>query len=68
MYEGLRIDASMERNVSYYLFWYLLRRFLLAVLVVGSRSIYYWQVTGTIYSSIAAVIIIGQTMPLETKH
>jgi len=35
--------------------------------VVASRSVYYWQVSVTIYSSIIAIIIIGKTMPLATK-
>lgn len=67
-YEGLKEGELLERNVVYYLFWYLMRRFILAVLVVGSRSIFYWQVAGTVYSSMVAIIIIGLTNPLETKH
>ena len=43
------------------------RRLLLGILVVYSRDTLYWQIMGLVYQTVVALIIVGQTWPLETK-
>ena len=76
LYEGFRLNDIHEKGedtpptkkgIIWYQFYFLFRRLILAVLVVLSKDVLFWQIAGLVYQTVFACIIVGQVRPFETN-
>lgn len=58
MYDGKKTN---EKGFIAYNFVFIVRRFMLGVIVVYSRDVLFFQVSGLVFQTIMAVIVAGAT-------